>query len=54
MSKVDNLWATRRRGAMVCTSVTCLESRLNILEAKNTLTSSDLPAVEHLLKKEKP
>ena len=32
-------------------SVTCLEVRLVTLQAKDTLTSSDLLTIEHLLKK---
>ena len=36
---------------MVYVSVTCLERHLNTLEAKDTQTSSDLLAVERLLKK---
>ena len=53
MSKAKDLSATRRQRGMIRTSVTCmcLELCLYALEAKDTLTSSDLLTVKGLLKK---
>ena len=52
MLKAQDLSATRQWRGVIHASVTRLERRLNTLEAKNALTSSDLLAVERLLKKE--
>ena len=51
MAKAKDLSATRWRRGVVHTSVTHLECGLNTLEAKDTLTSSDLLIVERLFKK---
>ena len=51
MLKAKDLLATRRQRGMVRMSVRRLEERLNTLEAKDMLTSSDHLTLERLSKK---